>query len=87
MAGQELSVATTDRRRAGIEDTRDALVQRLLEVLAAIDTLRRQSTTLALEHNALPSLTEALEQRARLQDEALLELEAYLAGAPQESAA
>ncbi len=87
MAGRELPAVTTYRPRAGIEDTRDALVQRLLEVLAAIDTLRRQSTALALDPSALPTLTEALERRARLEDEALLELEAYLAGTQQESAA
>ena len=78
--------APANRRWAGIEDIRDELVQRLLEVVAAIDALRRQNAALAMERTALPGLTDALERRARLEDEAMLELEAYLSGA-QDTAA
>ena len=65
--------------RRAVEQTRDLLVQQLLEVVSATGAVRNRTSALGAAETDLPALAAALQERGMRQAEALEEIEGFLA--------
>lgn len=64
--------------RMAVEQTRDLLVQQLLEVVSAISAVKRRTAALGAAETDLPALAAGLQDRGMRHAEALEEIEAFL---------